>query len=147
MIAFLVDLENKPGALAGVAEALGAKGINITGVAGASCGDSGRAAITTADDAAARQVFQTLKLPFKEYEATEVSLAHSPGTLGQAARRLSDAGVNIEAIMPTGMSGGNVSKSRRNVDLTTAYIRTVLGMPLPPDEQRAEDAFARGEKK
>jgi DNA sulfur modification protein DndB len=44
-------------------------------------------------------------------------------------------------------SGGNVSKSRRNVDLTTAYIRTVLGMPLPPDEQRAEDAFARGEKK
>lgn len=44
-------------------------------------------------------------------------------------------------------SGGNVSKSRRNVELTTAYIRTVLGMPLPPDEQRAEDAFARGEKK
>ncbi|MEQ6900788.1 DNA sulfur modification protein DndB [Nocardioides sp. YIM 152588] len=44
-------------------------------------------------------------------------------------------------------SGGNVSKSRRNVDLTTAHIRTVLGMPLPPDEQRAEDAFARGETK
>ena len=109
MIAFLVDLENKPGALAGVAEALGAKGINITGVAGASCGDSGRAAITTADDAAARQVFQTLKVPFKEFEATEVSLAHSPGTLGQAARRLANAGVNIEAILPTGMSGGNIN--------------------------------------
>ncbi|WP_299575204.1 DNA sulfur modification protein DndB [uncultured Williamsia sp.] len=45
------------------------------------------------------------------------------------------------------MSGGNVSKSRRNVDLTTAYIRTRLGMPLPPDEQRAEDAFNRGENK
>lgn len=44
-------------------------------------------------------------------------------------------------------SGGNVSKSRRNVELTTAYIRTVLGMPLPPDEQRAEEAFLRGEKK
>lgn len=43
-------------------------------------------------------------------------------------------------------SGGNVSKSRRNVDLTTAYIRTALGMPLPPDEQRAEDAYNRGEK-
>jgi hypothetical protein len=109
MIAFLVDLENKPGALASVAEALGAKGINITGAAGASCGDSGRAAITTADDAAARQVFQTLKVPFKEYEATEVSLAHNPGTLGQAARRLANAGVNIEAILPTGMSGNNVS--------------------------------------
>jgi DNA sulfur modification protein DndB len=44
-------------------------------------------------------------------------------------------------------SGGNVSKSRRNVELTTAYIRTTLGLPLPPDEQRAEEAFARGEKK
>ncbi|TJY69473.1 DNA sulfur modification protein DndB [Arthrobacter sp. CAU 1506] len=43
-------------------------------------------------------------------------------------------------------TAGKVSKSRTNVELTTAYIRTVLGMPLPPDEQRAEDAFTRGEK-
>jgi hypothetical protein len=109
MLAFLIDLENKPGALATVAEALGAKGINITGITGASCSDSGRAAITTADDAAARSVFQTLKVPFKEYEATEVSLAHTPGSLGKAARRLANAGVNIEAILPTGMAGNNVS--------------------------------------
>ena len=109
MNAFLVDLENKPGALATIAEALGAKGVNITGVAGASCGDSGRAVITTADDAAARTVFQTMKAPFKEFEVTEVSLAHSPGSLGKAARRLADAGVNIEAILPTGMAGNNVS--------------------------------------
>jgi hypothetical protein len=34
MNAFLVDLENKPGALATVAEALAAKGVNITGVSG-----------------------------------------------------------------------------------------------------------------
>ena len=109
MLAFLVDLENKPGSLADVAEALGAKGINITGITGATCGDSGRAAITTADDAAARSVFQTLKVPFKEYEATEVGLAHTPGSLGKAARRLANAGVNIEAILPTGMAGNNIS--------------------------------------
>ena len=109
MIAFLIDLENKPGSLADVAEALGAKGINITGVTGATCGDSGRAAITTADDAGARTVFQALKVPFKEYEATEVGLSHTPGSLGKAARRLANAGVNIEAILPTGMAGNNVS--------------------------------------
>jgi hypothetical protein len=109
MHAFLIDLENKPGALATVAEALGAKGINITAVTGATCGDSGRAVITTADDAAARSVFQTLKVPFKESEATAVSLAHTPGSLGTAARRLADAGVNIEAILPTGMAGNNIS--------------------------------------
>ena len=108
MTAFLVDLENKPGALASIAEALGATGVNITGVSGASCGDSGRAAITTADDVTTRTVLQDLKAKFKEYEVVESSLAHTPGSLGQAARRLADAGVNIEAIFPTGMSGNEV---------------------------------------
>jgi hypothetical protein len=108
MTAFLVDLENKPGALATVAEALGAKGVNITGVSGASCGDSGRAVITTSDDVAARTVLQGLKNTFKEFEVTESSLAHTPGSLGKAARRLADAGVNIEAIMPIGMAGNDI---------------------------------------
>jgi hypothetical protein len=52
---------------------------------------------------------QDRKLPFKEIEATETSLRDEPGTLGKAARRLADAGVNIEAILPTGMSGRDVS--------------------------------------
>lgn len=109
MNAFLVDLENKPGALAKIAEALGAKGVNILGISGAACGDGGRAAIMTADDAAARMVFKDAGATFKEFEATETSLAHQPGSLGKAARRLADAGVNIEAIMPTGMSGGEIN--------------------------------------
>lgn len=107
MNAFLVDLENKPGALATIAEALAAKGVNITGVAGAMCGDSGRAAITTSDPAATRQVFETTHASFKELEITEVSLADKPGSLAQATRRLATAGVNIEAIFPTGMSGSD----------------------------------------
>jgi hypothetical protein len=108
MTAFLVDLENKPGALAAVAEALGAKGVNITGVTGASCGDGGRAAIMTADDATTRTVLQSLKSKFKEYEVTESSMSNTPGSLAKVTRRLADAGVNIEAIMPTGMSGNDI---------------------------------------
>lgn len=42
--------------------------------------------------------------------------------------------------------GGKVTKSAGNVLLTTAVIRTALGMPLPPDEQRADEVFQRGEK-
>jgi DNA sulfur modification protein DndB len=42
--------------------------------------------------------------------------------------------------------GGKVSKTAANVLLTTAAIRTALGLPLPPEEQHAEDAFTRGEK-
>jgi DNA sulfur modification protein DndB len=41
--------------------------------------------------------------------------------------------------------GGRVSKTSANVLLTTAAIRAALGLPLPPVEQQAEDAFRRGE--
>jgi hypothetical protein len=109
MTAFLVDLDNKPGALATIAEALGKQGVNIIGISGATCGDSGRAAITTADDAATRSCLQTIKASFKEYEVTEASLANKPGSFGMAARRLADAGVNVEAVFPTGMSGNDVT--------------------------------------
>jgi hypothetical protein len=109
MNAFLVDLENKPGALATVAEALGTKGVNITNVAGATCGDSGRAAFSTSDPIATREALQTIRASFKELEVTEVKLANQPGSLGTVTRRLASAGVNIEAIFPMGMAGGEVS--------------------------------------
>jgi hypothetical protein len=109
MNAFLVDLENKPGSLATVAEAIAQKGVNILGVSGTSCADGGRVAIMTADDAGARAALQEKRISFKEMEATETSLRHEPGTLAKAARRLADAGVNIEAIFPTGMTGGDIS--------------------------------------
>jgi hypothetical protein len=109
MNAFLVDLANKPGSLADVAEALGAKGINIETVTGASCGDSGRALIGTNDEAATRAALQGIGASFSEVEVVEASLPHAPGSLGKAARRLAEAGINIDAITPTGMSGGNVT--------------------------------------
>jgi DNA sulfur modification protein DndB len=42
--------------------------------------------------------------------------------------------------------GGRVSKSATNVLLTAAAMRAAMGLPLPPDEQRAEDAFQGGDK-
>lgn len=42
--------------------------------------------------------------------------------------------------------GGKVSKGAANVLLTASIIRQSLGLPLPPDEQQAEDGFNRGEK-
>ncbi|WP_445257367.1 DNA sulfur modification protein DndB [Nocardioides aurantiacus] len=42
--------------------------------------------------------------------------------------------------------GGKVTKGASNVLLTTALVRNVMGLALPPDEQRAEEAFKRGEK-
>jgi DNA sulfur modification protein DndB len=44
------------------------------------------------------------------------------------------------------MVGGSVSKTRANVLLTSAAIRTAIGLPLPPDERQLEEARDRGEK-
>ena len=40
--------------------------------------------------------------------------------------------------------GGRVTKSGNNVTLTTNALRTHLGMPLSPEEQRVEDAYLEG---
>jgi hypothetical protein len=109
MKAFLVELENKPGSLARVAEAIAAKGINIEGISGTTCDQSGRVAIVTRDEAGTRLALGEAKAKFKEMEATETSLRHAPGTFAKAARRLADAGINVEAIFPTGMQGQDVS--------------------------------------
>jgi hypothetical protein len=109
MQAFLIDLEDKPGALARIAETLAAKGVNIDGVGGGSCGaGSARLALITSDDAATRSALSAAGTAFREQEAAEVSLRNQPGMLAQAARRLADAGVNIETIMPVGMEAGEI---------------------------------------
>ena len=108
MLAFLVDLENKPGGLARVAEAIAAKGVNIESISGAACGDAGRAAILTNDAGTTRKALGEIGCTFSEMEATEVTLRHEAGSLAKVARRLGDAGVNIEALLPVGMDGGDV---------------------------------------
>ncbi len=108
MQVFLVDLKNKPGELARVTEAIASKGVNITGISGATCSDSGRAAVLTSDDATTRTALKGSGFTFTEMEATDTTLRHEPGTLAKAARRLADAGINIEALMPIGMEGNEV---------------------------------------
>lgn len=108
MQVFLVELTNKPGALADVAEALAAKGINIEAISGTTCGDSGRAAIKTSDDATARTALDGAGHKYTVMDATDTAMRHEPGTLAKAARRLAAEGINIEAIMPIGMEGNEV---------------------------------------
>jgi len=109
MHAFLIDLDNKVGELARVTEAIAAKGVNITAVTGSTCGTSGTVAVMTADDAETRTALESAKCTFREVEVTQTTLSHRPGTLAATCRRLADGGVNIEALMPTGMQGDDVS--------------------------------------
>ncbi len=105
MNAFLIDLENKPGTLARVAEAIAKKGVNLT----SACGTNGKLAVTTDNDAATRTALGEVQAKFSEKEIIETSLPHAPGSLAKAARRLADAGVNIEGLTPLGMKGNDIT--------------------------------------
>jgi hypothetical protein len=108
MQVFLVDLKNKPGELARVTEAIAAKGINIEAFSGATCSDSGRVALMTSDEPTTRTVLKSADFTYTELEATDAAFRHEPGALAKAARRLADAGINIEAALPVGMEGNEV---------------------------------------
>jgi hypothetical protein len=108
MQAFIVELANQPGSLATVCEALGAGGINITGMAGATAGSTGSLAFSAEDEAGTRAILGARGWTYREVGLVDAALEHRPGTLAAAARRIADAGVNVETMFATGMDGEKV---------------------------------------
>ena len=109
MNAFLIELENKPGGLAKVAEAIAERGINITGISAAGSGQSGAIGLVTNDEDGTRQALDRAAITYRTLELVAAQLQDRPGTLAQAARRLADAGVNIELVLPTGTTGSTIN--------------------------------------
>ena len=109
MNAFLITLDNRPGALADIADAIAQKGINIAGIAGATDASTGTIAIVTNDEAGTRTALEGAGARFREVALASAALEDKPGVLAEAARSLANAGVNIEAIFPTGMEGGKIT--------------------------------------
>ena len=109
MNAFIVDLEDRPGSIAAVAEALAMKGINITSMAGIASRGAGSAAILTNDEAGTRKALADGRFNVREIEVVPGAIEDRPGAFAEVARKLAEAGVNLEAVLPTGMSGGKVS--------------------------------------
>ena len=132
MIAFLVELENRPGTLAEVTEAIAERGINVIGGAGVACGSSGQLTLTTTDEEGTRRVLLGRGLKFHEIEVVPITLADSPGTLARACRALADARVNIEAAFAMGVSGDRNTIAFATDDPVKA--RAILGQkPLAGD--------------
>ncbi len=109
MRAFIVELENRPGSLAELCEAIGAEGINISGLSGASRHQGGAVAFITNLDSAMRQLLIRMEADYRECDVIAVGLDDRPGVLGSAARRLAEQGVNIQAIIPTGVQGMRIT--------------------------------------
>jgi hypothetical protein len=92
---FVVQLENHPGALAVLAEALAARGVDLRAIGGGSIGDAGHVIMTTADDDTARAVLEDGGYVFIEGESILAEVDDQPGGMAAIARALADADVNI----------------------------------------------------
>jgi hypothetical protein len=126
---FIVDLKHKPGELAKATEAIAQKGINITAFSGVTCGGSGSVALLTNDEVGTRRALTDAGYRPREMEVVTTTIEHAPGTLAAAARKLADAGINIEVALPTAMSGGNVTLAFATDQ--PAKARTILGAAEP----------------
>lgn len=91
-----ITLDNLPGELARLGETLGNAGINIEGLVGVTAGDKGAIHVLVNDGDAARSALEGAGITVDEArEVAVTSCQDAPGELGRIARRLADAGINI----------------------------------------------------
>lgn len=91
-----VMLEDRPGKLADLGEALGNAGVNIEGLCGVPAEGRGAVHILVEDGAAARRALEAAKFQVDhESDVLVLKLDDRPGELGKVCRKIAKAGVNI----------------------------------------------------
>jgi hypothetical protein len=102
---FIVQLPNHPGALADLSEALANAGVDLRAIGGGGIGELGHVILTTADDDTTRQVLKDGGYTYHEGESLLTEVDDRPGGMAAVARRLADAGINIQGHLFVGRWG------------------------------------------
>jgi hypothetical protein len=98
MTEFVVQMENRPGRLAALTEALAASAVNIEALAAYGHDGEGTVRLIVDDAASTRRVLEEAALNHEEHTVLSAHLPHRPGELARLTRALADAGVNIDAL-------------------------------------------------
>jgi len=102
---FAIHLTHRPGELARVAHALARAQVNLKSVAGLTIGSQGVIRVIADDVEAARRALQEGHIPFEENEVATVLLENRAGELEDMAAKLSNAGINLNALYVIGLEG------------------------------------------
>ena len=124
--ALKVRVPDRPGILGEVASALGANGINLVAVHGYSEKGQGLLCLVVDKLAAAVKVLKGRGLDPQEDDILEVQLADRPGTMGEVAKTLGDAGINIKYVFVGTARGRKVTVYLAVEDLAGA-VKTLRG--------------------
>lgn len=92
---FVVQLPNRPGALADLSEKLAARGVDLRAIGGGGIGNVGHVILTTADDPTTKEVLDKGEYTYIEGDSVLAEVDDKPGGMARIARALADAGVNI----------------------------------------------------
>ncbi|PYV43073.1 MAG: hypothetical protein DMG06_12005 [Acidobacteria bacterium] len=95
MVELTVLIENKPGTLANLSEAVGKAKVNILAFVADEMGGQSKVRLVTDNPAKAKKAILKLNLQVSEEEVVAVTLKNKPGTLANAAGKLGSAGINI----------------------------------------------------
>ena len=100
MIDITIDLDDRPGALAEMGEALGAAGVSVEGGGAWVVNGRGVAHFLVGDAPAARRALAAANIRVVAERAVVVQRLQQdrPGQLGMLTRRMAEAGVNIEVL-------------------------------------------------
>jgi len=95
-----IRLENKPGEMARMGEALGAAGVSVEGGGGWVVDDKGYMHFLFENGVAAKKALEEVGIDVLDVREVFVQKLRQdiPGQLGKIARRMADAGVNIEVV-------------------------------------------------
>jgi hypothetical protein len=93
-----IDLEDRPGALAAIGEALGRAGVSVEGGGAFATQRRGVAHFLVSDDDAARALAAGVRIIDVKEVLVQRLAQDVPGQLGAICRRMADAGVNIEVL-------------------------------------------------
>ena len=116
---FVVQLKNEPGAMATLAEAIAARGVDLRAIGGGSMGDSGHVIMTTADDETTKAVLDENGYTYIEGESILAEVDDRPGGMARLARALADAErqhLRPPVPRPLGRSGDVRVRRRRSGD-------------------------------
>ena len=92
---FVVQVNNRPGEMARLAEQMAAAGVDLRAIGGGGLGEVGHMIMTTADDDTARKVLEDGEWTFLEGESLLAEVDDKPGGMARIARQLADADVNV----------------------------------------------------
>jgi hypothetical protein len=114
-------VENRPGTLGRLADALGEKKVNIRAFMASVLDGKGFVRMVVDRPVVARKVFHAHGWETTDDDVLEVAVADRPGALGQVADRLGKAGINIQyAYLGTAGGDGKANLYLAVADLAAA---------------------------